>query len=148
MQLYSLLYASRSLVAADSAEMDDIALKSQTNNAMRGITGMLYYDNSAFLQVLEGVEADVRALFDKIAADTRHDGVHMLGFQPVATRSFGGWSMGLYDGSQDGGLLREQFGPDLLSSARGIDVPEVMRFLRDLSLGREDVYALPSAKAG
>ncbi|MEL6768341.1 MAG: BLUF domain-containing protein [Pseudomonadota bacterium] len=148
MQLYSLLYVSRSLIGADSADMDSIALKSQTNNAIRGITGMLYYDNAAFLQVLEGVETDVRALFDKIAADTRHDSVRMLGFQPVSARSFGGWSMGLYDGRSEGGLLQQRFGPDLLSSARGIDVPEVMRFLRDLSLGREDVYALPSAKAG
>ncbi|MEM7498983.1 MAG: BLUF domain-containing protein [Pseudomonadota bacterium] len=148
MQLYSLLYVSRSLVPADSAEMNDIARTSQTNNATRGITGLLYYDNAAFLQVLEGTDPDVRALFDRIAADDRHDNVRMLGFQPTQSRSFGGWSMGLYDGRYEGGLLRQRFGPDLLSTARGIDVPEVMRFLRDLTLGREDVYALPSAKAG
>jgi hypothetical protein len=148
MQLYSLLYVSRSLIAADSEEMSAIARSSQRNNQTRGLTGFLYYDNAAFLQVLEGLEPDVRALFDVIAADRRHDSVRMLGFQPVSNRAFGGWSMGLYDGSKDGGLLAERFGPDLLSSARGIDVPEVMRFLRDLSLGRDDIYALPSAAAG
>ncbi|MEO1318824.1 MAG: BLUF domain-containing protein, partial [Pseudomonadota bacterium] len=137
MQLYSLLYVSRSLVEADSIDMSEIAWKSQSNNAIRGVTGMLYYDNAAFLQVLEGPEAEVRTLFDTIAADPRHDSVRMMGFQAVDARTFGGWSMGLYDGRQEGGLLKERFGPDLLSSARGIDVPEVMRFLRDLSLGRD-----------
>ncbi|MEM8625541.1 MAG: BLUF domain-containing protein [Pseudomonadota bacterium] len=148
MQLYNLLYVSRSNVAADSPQMDAIARSSQRHNAVSGITGFLYYDNEAFLQALEGVESDVRGLFDVIAADDRHHSVRMLGFQPVANRVFGGWSMGLYDGSRDGGLLAERFGPDLLSTARGIDGPEVMRFLRDLSLGRNDIYALPSAKAG
>ncbi|MEM8597251.1 MAG: BLUF domain-containing protein [Pseudomonadota bacterium] len=145
MQLYSLLYVSRSRVAPDSADMDEIASASQRNNATRGITGFLYYDNEVFLQVLEGLEPDVRALYDAIAADTRHDRVHMLGFQPVHNRAFGGWSMGLYDGSMSGGLLRDRFGSDLLEHAQGIDTPEVMRFLRDLCLGREDVYTLPSA---
>ncbi|MEM9782115.1 MAG: BLUF domain-containing protein [Pseudomonadota bacterium] len=144
MELISLIYISRSLVGARSPEMDAIAATSQRKNQLVGLTGFLYYDNEAFLQVLEGEESTVKMLYEMIEQDPRHDKVHLIGDHPVRNRAFGGWSMGLYDGTLHGGLLRENFGEGLFDRVQEMDMPEVMRFLRDLSVGRDDVYALPS----
>ncbi|MEM6488991.1 MAG: BLUF domain-containing protein [Pseudomonadota bacterium] len=144
MELTALIYVSRSLVGSRSPEMDAIAETSQRKNQQRGLTGFLYYDDETFVQALEGPENEVRGLYRMIERDSRHDNVHMLHAHALRNRAFGGWAMGLYDGSVDGGLLRERFGGALYSRAREMDVPELMRFLRDLSVGRQDVYALPS----
>ncbi|MEL6266605.1 MAG: BLUF domain-containing protein [Pseudomonadota bacterium] len=144
MELISLVYISRSLVGARSPEMDSIAATSQRKNQLCGLTGFLYYDNEAFLQVLEGPKTEVKDIYRSIASDSRHDKVQLLGAHPIENRAFGGWAMGLYDGSRDDGLLKEAFGANLFDRAQEMDLPEVMRFMRDLSVGRDDVYALPS----
>lgn len=147
MELVSLMYVSRSLVDPEGPAMDAIAASSQRNNAQRGLSGFLYYDNEAFVQVLEGPREATEQIYDVIAEDDRHDRVALLIKQPIPQRAFGGWTMGLYDGEIMGGLLQQRFGPALYDRAREMDVPEVMRFLRDLSVGRDDVYNLPSVAA-
>lgn len=144
MELISLMYVSRSLVDPEGPDMDAIAAASQRNNARCGLSGFLYYDNEAFVQVLEGPRSEAERIYQKIEADSRHDKVSLLTKHPISQRAFGGWTMGLYDGEIEGGLLRHRFGPGLFDRAREMDVPEVMRFLRDLSVGRDDVYTLPS----
>ncbi|MEM6422540.1 MAG: BLUF domain-containing protein [Pseudomonadota bacterium] len=144
MEIFSLMYLSRSLVDPEGLEMREIALSSQRNNARRGLTGFLYYDCDTFLQVLEGPRAEVESVYDAIKRDSRHDRIHLIASHPILQRAFGGWSMGLYDGALDGGLLTERFGAGLIDRAQEADAPEMMRFLRDLSVGRDDIYALPS----
>lgn len=148
MELVSLMYVSRSLVDPDGPEMDAIAAQSQRNNGRCGLSGFLYYDNEAFVQVLEGPREDVERIYETIESDPRHDRVSLLTRQPLRQRAFGGWSMGLYDGQIEGGLLQQRFGLGLYDRVRQADVSEIMRFLRDLSVGRDDIYTLPSASTG
>ena len=49
------------------------------------------------MQLLEGEESAVRALYAIIIADPRHKGAISLLQGPVATRSFADWSMGFRD---------------------------------------------------
>jgi hypothetical protein len=44
------------------------------NNAALGVTGMLLYKDGNFRQVLEGDEGAMRGLYERIAADPRHNG--------------------------------------------------------------------------
>lgn len=67
---------------------------SRRHNATAGITGMLLYKDGNFIQALEGPEAEVRALYRRIHADTRHRGILELLDEPIATRRFEHWSMG------------------------------------------------------
>ena len=53
---------------------------------------MLVYDNW-FAQTLEGPEATVRALFERIRRDPRHDTVEVRGEGLVAERVFARWAM-------------------------------------------------------
>jgi uncharacterized membrane protein (DUF373 family) len=63
-------------------------------NAGSGLTGMLLYCNTSFLQVLEGDEKVVDDLIDKIRNDTRHTNLQMLHRKTIQRREYSEWSMG------------------------------------------------------
>jgi hypothetical protein len=55
---------------------------------------MLLYGNDTFLQVLEGEEAVLDAVIDKIRKDPRHSKIHFLYRKPLEQRQYADWSMG------------------------------------------------------
>ena len=59
-----------------------------------GITGVLCFSDDIFLQVLEGGRSAVNALYNRIAADPRHNDVVLLSYEEIGERRFAGWSMG------------------------------------------------------
>jgi hypothetical protein len=75
-------------------ELRDILGTARTFNPSQGITGMLLYRDRFFIQVLEGEQEPVEALFKKIARDPRHMNVLMVYNSPIEKRSFEKWSMG------------------------------------------------------
>lgn len=96
--VHSLAYVSRSLISAHSVDILDIARSSMRNNRDLALTGALYFDDHQFFQVLEGGEAAVRRMVERIAADRRHTEVVVLREGPVAARRFENWSMKFVDG--------------------------------------------------
>lgn len=69
------------------------------NNGMDGVSGILVFDGSTFLQVLEGPQDSVTAAFDRIQADPGHAAVTIISDHVVPERDFGYWSMELRDPS-------------------------------------------------
>jgi hypothetical protein len=55
---------------------------------------MLLYGNDTFLQVLEGEEAVLDTVVDKIEKDPRHSKIHFLYRKPLENRQYSDWSMG------------------------------------------------------
>lgn len=140
-----ILYVSRSLVAGDDTAMNAIAAAALRRNSKCAVTGYLYYDSDIFLQVIEGMAKDVDAVYAAIKRDKRHRNVRKLVDEPIDARSFGGWAMGFYNGDRDGGPVVRLFSESLPETTTEADGAELIRFLRDLSIGRDDVYTLPSA---
>lgn len=91
--LIHLIYASSATGAFDAAEIDAVLRKSRINNAGLNITGMLLYTDGSFFQVLEGPEAAVDGLFEKISSDPRHGKVVKIIRESIVARAFGEWSM-------------------------------------------------------
>ncbi len=89
-----LLYASHAAQPLTPAIMQAILASSRKNNMERGITGILCHSGDYFLQVLEGGRAQVNALYNVIAQDSRHDQVTILHYEEVTERRFAGWTMG------------------------------------------------------
>ena len=85
-----IFYTSRSVAGVD---IDRILQQSRHNNAVDGITGLLWHEGVHFLQVIEGPEASVAATYARIAADPRHHDLEILSDRTIATREFGYWSM-------------------------------------------------------
>ena len=93
--LVRLLYASRAADNVSQEELLKILSQSKANNPESGITGVLCSSGRIFLQVLEGGRIQVNALYNHIAADTRHKDVVILSYEEISERKFSGWSMGL-----------------------------------------------------
>ena len=91
---YQLLYHSQATPLPSLPYLRDILLHSQRYNADHHITGLLLCSEGHFVQLLEGPEADVLALFAIIKADRRHKQVQMVSQGAVRQRHFAQWEMG------------------------------------------------------
>ena len=90
-----ILYVSKSAGRADQATLAAILQQSRHNNALDGVTGLLWSDGDRFAQVLEGDERAVGEAMDRIRADDRHRDIAILHDRRIAERQFGQWSMEL-----------------------------------------------------
>jgi hypothetical protein len=95
--MFSLVYVSSAVTPFSQAELAGLLATCHRNNASRGITGMLLYKDGNVMQVLEGDEAAVLELHEKIGRDPRHHGMITLLQGPLQERQFPGWSMGFRD---------------------------------------------------
>ena len=66
---------------------------SARRNAAIGVTGLLIYAASSFLQVLEGGRKAVNDTYRRIADDTRHNSPMILQVLAVSQRHFQLWAM-------------------------------------------------------
>lgn len=71
----------------------DIVRVSKENNANTDITGVLFFHEGRFLQIIEGEEDQLHALMDTISADPRHKDVRILIDSEEPVRSFASWQM-------------------------------------------------------
>lgn len=92
--VFRLIYHSHSRIADEdrSAQLASIFTTARRRNRSRGITGALMVSDGAFVQALEGDEAEVRALYAAIREDARHHDVTLLE-ECAAPRTFGRWAM-------------------------------------------------------
>lgn len=86
----------------------DILHVARENNRKNRLYGALYYGNGNFFQCLEGDEAQVNQLYEKLLRDPRHKDLKILLREPIERVSFGDWEMkfALVD-EKVRGLLRE-----------------------------------------
>ncbi len=90
----SIIYVSSAVQLFSTADLARLLEVSRRNNAKRGVTGMLLYKGGNFMQVIEGEEPDVRALYEKLKLDPRHTGFFTLLEETISARQFHDWSMG------------------------------------------------------
>ncbi len=115
--LVRLLYVSRVAASVDADALAAIVRRSRSNNAARGITGVLCHCAKAglFVQMLEGGRAAVSSLYNTISRDERHQEVTLLDYAEVAERRFSSWQMGQVnlDRLNPGVVLKYSEGPTL-----------------------------------
>jgi hypothetical protein len=135
-RLHHLIYSSDATRELDDAELEAILGACGRNNPARGITGMLLYAGSSFLQVLEGDEPAVDALFERIGRDERHRNVTILESSPIRERSFLRFSMGFRRIGPSEALehphyapfFERGFDPATIGARRGLALEILMRF--------------------
>lgn len=62
-------YLSKTSSPMSAAQLVSLLQQCHANNTARGVTGMLFYGNGTFLQVIEGEATTVDELVGKIARD-------------------------------------------------------------------------------
>lgn len=92
--LRQIIYVSSSIGLPEPDELDRLLRVSRTRNGRDGISGLLLYHEGSFMQLIEGGEKAVGALFSRIMDDPSHHNIVRLHDGPVAGRLFPTWSMG------------------------------------------------------
>jgi hypothetical protein len=90
-----LVYVSTRKSNCDEREIGKILDAARNNNLHLGITGVLLYTDTKFVQLLEGEAKVVMDLYKAIGSDTRHEQLKLIMLEPVRERSFPSWQMGV-----------------------------------------------------
>ena len=99
--MFQLVYVSKAAKSFGKSELTKLLRQANANNKKAGISGILVYKDDQFIQVLEGEEADIRDLFEKIRQDPRHTEISILAQGYIPQPEFPDWAMGFRDISQD-----------------------------------------------
>ncbi|NUS99919.1 MAG: BLUF domain-containing protein [Sphingomonas sp.] len=95
MQLTSVTYTSLARLDLQASDLEDIHRTAREQNALDGITGLLVFNGTHFLQIIEGSEDAIDDLITRLRRDSRHNGFEIRDQRKVQARSFPGWSMEL-----------------------------------------------------
>jgi hypothetical protein len=91
--VYHVAYRSHTEQFPTQALLHNLLEQSQAYNEAHGLTGVLLYSAGQFVQVLEGGEEEVRAVYARIQHDLRHTDVLTLSEGPGPKRRFADWRM-------------------------------------------------------
>lgn len=91
--MHRISYLSWASTPLPDNQLQELLRIARQHNAQLHITGLLLYGNERFLQVLEGEEDTVRALYERIKRDARHHGVAAYADKKIARRAFAEWAM-------------------------------------------------------
>lgn len=101
--MFQLIYSSVISVDVTQDQMRQVALDSRAANEAANITGALLVSDRGILQILEGDEKTVRAVYNRIEQDPRHMGCDILLARHCETREFPHMAMGFCKASDDDG---------------------------------------------
>ena len=122
MQLKTLTYTSWARAGLRPDEVDTILSSAKINNPLDGITGVLIFNGTAFMQILEGSEEAIDGLTSRLVSDPRHSNMSIRDRRLIETRSFPNWSMA-YLRLETG----EFQGQDEIVKALSRDLPQPVR---------------------
>ena len=90
---HCIVYFSSSISLFQEADLASLLQQSRDYNALQGISGILLINQGRIIQVLEGKQEIIEALYKRIEQDRRHTDVIKVVDVPIEKRSFVGWSM-------------------------------------------------------
>jgi hypothetical protein len=95
MALKSLTYTSFAPLDLTAEDLEAIHRTASQVNALEGISGLLVFNGTHFLQIIEGAPDAVADLVERLRRDPRHSALEIRDEREIEKRSFGGWSMEL-----------------------------------------------------
>jgi hypothetical protein len=88
-----LVYISNRDASCSNDEIERILESCKKNNPSLDITGVLLYNDSKFIQLVEGDLKTLLSLYDKIKLDSRHNNPVLISCRPVKEKTFPSWHM-------------------------------------------------------
>jgi len=89
-----LIYVSTAKRLITEADLLDILTTSREKNLKYNVTGVLLYNEGAFIQMLEGAYEHIHLIYNRLLQDPRHKNIIKLVEGNSMARSFPNWSMG------------------------------------------------------
>lgn len=103
-------------------DIQELLQKTKQSNKEKGVTGILLYKKTNFMQVLEGEESVLKDLYAKISVDPRHHHVTMLTNERISKREFPDWSMAFRDLNNESQEISKEFSDLLNLESRNVDL--------------------------
>jgi hypothetical protein len=91
--LKSVTYTSLASLDLSGGDVEAILRSARESNALDGITGLLVFNGTHFMQIVEGAPDAIDDLLDRLRRDPRHSGLEIRDERLIAERFFGGWTM-------------------------------------------------------
>jgi hypothetical protein len=95
MGLKSLTYTSLAALDLKPEDLEAIHRTARDVNALEGVTGLLIFNGTNFLQIIEGAPNAIDDLVERLRRDRRHSGLEIRDEHEMEERSFPDWSMEL-----------------------------------------------------
>ncbi len=86
-------YTSQASAGVDGSDVFGIVAVSARNNVNAGLTGVLFFKDSRFFQILEGSPDEIDHLLGKLQEDSRHHSVEIVSRTVTQQRYFPEWNM-------------------------------------------------------
>ena len=93
MPLRAIAYTSVAFEGIQASDIDRILMAASSFNKVAGVTGVLMFDGTRFLQYFEGPEDGVDSVYQRVANARSHLHLRELARGVVATRYFPRWTM-------------------------------------------------------
>jgi hypothetical protein len=94
--LYAIVYVSTAARPVPLDELMRLLDGARRRNAEEGLTGVLLYSDTSFMQYLEGPTAGLSRVYDIIKRHPLHHGVIDLIREPIQQREFADWAMAFH----------------------------------------------------
>lgn len=91
--MLSITYLSAASSALTPDALAHLVGQARASNAALGITGILVYSAGTFVQTIEGPQAAVSELYDRIVTDARHTEIIEVWRETTMRRTFSTWTM-------------------------------------------------------
>ncbi|MEZ3498423.1 diguanylate phosphodiesterase [Pantoea sp. KPR_PJ] len=95
--LTTIIYRSHLSDDVPVKTLDNLATDANKINENFDVTGILLFDGTHFFQLLEGSDEAVKAIYERICADSRHHNLVELMYDYAPSRRFGNVGMELFD---------------------------------------------------
>jgi hypothetical protein len=95
MQFKCVTYTSLAALDLSEEQLRSIHEAAHTLNGIDGISGLLLFNGTHFLQWIEGPPDAIDELIERLRRDPRHSGVEIRDERMADERFFGDWSMKL-----------------------------------------------------
>jgi len=95
MDITSLTYTSLARLDLQASDLENIHRAARELNALDGITGLLVFNGTHFLQIVEGAREAIDDLLERLRRDPRHTGRVVRDRHRIGQRSFPDWAMEL-----------------------------------------------------
>lgn len=136
MQFNCVTYTSLAALDLGEWQLFEIAAIARDLNALDGITGLLIFNGTHFLQWIEGPPQAIDELIERLRRDQRHIGLEIRDQQTTTARLFADWSMKLVRVRSDFAEAQE----DVLDSLpEGLPAAVRQRIVGMVQLISEDV---------
>ena len=130
-QLLELSYVSQSSNDMGILGLMNLLEDAVHKNKRAGVTGVLFYDNGIFGQIMEGYPESLERIWYSISKDPRHKDIQILGVNHLPKRRFSNWSMKFYGSDEI-----SQYVPELkmgLKDAAASLPAEILTLMRSVS---------------